>query len=71
MDLYNREIVSYSISLSPNLQQIRDMLDDLFEKLPAQAAPIFHSDQGWQYQHAEYQRLQHQTKYVTKRQLYE
>lgn len=71
MDLYNREIVSYSISLSPNLQQIRDMLDGLFEKLPAQAAPIFHSDQGWQYQHAEYQRLQHQTKYVTKRQLYE
>ena len=57
MDLFNREIVSYSISLSPNLCQIREMLDGLFEKLPVDARPIFHSDQGWQYQHAEYQRL--------------
>ena len=57
MDLYNREIVSYSISLSPNLWQIREMLNGLFDKLPNDAKPIFHSDQGWQYQHAEYQRL--------------
>ena len=57
MDLFNREIVSYSISLSPNLLQIREMLDGLFKKLPTDATPLFHSDQGWQYQHAEYQRL--------------
>ena len=57
MDLYNREIISYSISLSPNLEQIREMLKGLFDKLPADATPLFHSDQGWQYQHAEYQRL--------------
>ena len=57
LDLYNREIISYSISLSPNLQQVRDMLTGLFAKLPDTARPIFHSDQGWQYQHAEYQRL--------------
>ena len=35
MDLYNREIVSYSISLSPNLEQVREMLNGLFAKLPA------------------------------------
>lgn len=57
MDLFNREIVAYSISLSPNLEQIREMLNGLFEKLPSGATPLFHSDQGWQYQHAEYQRL--------------
>ena len=57
MDLFNREIVSYSISTSPNLQQIREMLEGLFDKLPAEATPVFHSDQGWQYQHSEYQRL--------------
>ena len=57
MDLFNREIVSYSISTRPILWQIREMLDGLFEKLPDDATPIFHSDQGWQYQHAEYQRL--------------
>ena len=45
MDLFNREIVSYSISLSPNLQQIREMLDGLFVKLPEDAKPLFHSDQ--------------------------
>lgn len=57
LDLYNNEVVSYSISKSPNLEQIREMLDGLFKKLPVGATPIFHSDQGWQYQHAEYQRL--------------
>ena len=57
LDMFNREIVSYSISTSPNLQQVRDMLHGLFEKLPSDARPLFHSDQGWQYQHAEYQRL--------------
>lgn len=57
MDLFNREIISYSISLSPNLSQVREMLNGLFKRLPKNARPIFHSDQGWQYQHAEYQRL--------------
>ena len=57
LDLFNNEVVSYSISTSPNLEQVREMLGGLFAKLPANATPIFHSDQGWQYQHAEYQRL--------------
>ena len=33
------------------------MLNGLFEKLTADATPILHSDQGLQYQHAEYQHL--------------
>lgn len=45
LDLFNNEVISYSISRSPNLEQIREMLNGLFEKLPASAAPIFHSDQ--------------------------
>jgi len=57
LDLFDREIISYLISLSPNLQQMRDMLSELFVKLPDGSRPIFHSDQGWQYQHSEYQRL--------------
>ena len=57
MDLFNREIISYSISLNPNLEQEREMLNCLFDKLPADSTPVFHSDQGWQYQHAEYQHL--------------
>jgi putative transposase len=46
LDMFNREIVSYSISTSPNLQQIRNMLNGLFKKLPVDARPLLHSDQG-------------------------
>jgi len=56
MDLYNREIISYSISKNPNFWQTREMLSGLFAKMPQEATPILHSDQGWQYQHSEYQR---------------
>ena len=57
MDLYNREIISYSISKSPNFCQTREMLQGLFEKLPEGAKPLLHSDQGWQYQIREFQRM--------------
>lgn len=57
MDLYNREIISYNISRSPNFWQTKEMLKGLFEKLPSNARPVLHSDQGWQYQMREYQRL--------------
>ena len=57
MDLFNREIISYAISTNPSFAPIRKMLSDLFDKLPLEATPIFHSDQGWQYQQREYQRL--------------
>lgn len=39
------------------LWQIQEMLNGLLDKIPADATPLFHSVQGWQYQHAEYQRL--------------
>lgn len=57
LDLYNNEIISYSISLSPNFAQTKEMLNKLFEILPKTARPILYSDQGWQYQMKEYQRL--------------
>jgi len=56
IDLYNNEVISYSISLSPNFEQTREMLQGLFDKLPKGARPILHSDQGWQYQMKEFQR---------------
>lgn len=33
-----------------------DMLDKAFEKIPDNTNLIFHSDQGWQYQHKQYQK---------------
>ena len=50
LDGYNSEIVAYNISYSPNLDQIKDMLDKAFTK-SNYSGTILHSDQGWQYQH--------------------
>lgn len=55
LDMYNGEIISYNISERPVLGQVIDMLDKAFEKIPADTNLIFHSDQGWQYQHSQYQ----------------
>ena len=57
LDMYNNEIISYAISTSPNFWQTREMLKGLFEVLPKNARPVLHSDQGWQYQMREFQRL--------------
>lgn len=56
LDMYNGEIISYSISSRPVLGQVMDMLDKAFSKLPDGTNLIFHSDQGWQYQHRQYQK---------------
>ena len=52
LDMNTNEIISYDLSLNPNLKQISHMLDSAFEKFPTVQGLIFHSDQGWQYQHA-------------------
>ena len=54
--MYNGEIVSYTISSSPVLNQVMEMLDKAFSKIPDDTNLIFHSDQGWQYQHKMYQK---------------
>lgn len=55
IELFNGEIVSYSISDRPNFKQITDMLTKAFKGIPKQTNLILHSDQGWQYQMREYQ----------------
>ena len=55
LDMFNGEIVSYNISESPRLEQVLDMLDKAFKRIPDNTGLILHSDQGWQYQHKKYQ----------------
>ena len=57
IDLFNAEIVSYELSERPNFNQVIAMLKKSFKKLPDQFNLILHSDQGWQYQMKQYQRL--------------
>lgn len=54
LDMNTNEIISYNLSLSPNMEQIKDMLNKAFDRFPSVKGLIMHSDQGWQYQHTTY-----------------
>ena len=57
LDLHNGYLVSYSISDRPVLSMVTTMLNKAFERIPDGTGLILHSDQGWQYQHKQYQRM--------------
>ena len=57
LDLYSSDLVSYTISDRPVLGMVTSMLDKAFDKLPDGTNLILHSDQGWQYQHKQYQAM--------------
>ena len=52
LDMHTNEIIAYDLSTSPNMAQIKRMLSRAFKAYPNLKGLIFHSDQGWQYQHA-------------------
>ena len=54
LDMNTNEVISYNLSQSPNMEQVKDMLKKAFERFPSVEGLILHSDQGWQYQHAAY-----------------
>ena len=56
LDMFNGEIVSYTISDSPCLQMVMAMLEKAFKKRDIHGNLILHSDQGWHYQHKLYQK---------------
>jgi putative transposase len=57
LDLYNGEIVSYSLSKTPDFRLVMDMLRQAFGKIPDHGPLMLHSDQGWHYQMKPYQRM--------------
>lgn len=57
LDMYNGEIISYSISHSPDLKMVVTMLNKAFQKHKNLNGLVFHSDQGWHYQHQRYQKM--------------
>ena len=54
LDLYSGDIVTYTISDSPNLLMVTTMLEQAFQKIPDNTGLLLHSDQGWHYQHNPY-----------------
>ena len=57
LDLHNGYLVSYTISDRPVLGMVTSMLEKAFVTIPDRTGLILHSDQGWQYQHKQYQRM--------------
>ena len=53
LDGCNSEIIAYNLSTSPNLEQVKTMLEQAFTEKRYENT-ILHSDQGWQYQHDYY-----------------
>ena len=56
LDGYNSEIIAYTLSSSPNLKQVKHMLEQAFREEEYDHT-ILHSDQRWQYQHYAYHKL--------------
>ena len=57
VDLFNGEVISFNLSRHPIFEQVVNMLEKAFKKIPDNTNLILHSDQGWQYQMKQYQHL--------------
>ena len=57
LDLHSSDLISYTISARPVLSMVISMLDKAFSMIPDNTGLILHSDQGWHYQHKQYQRM--------------
>lgn len=57
LDLHSSDLVSYTVSTRPVLSMVTTMLNRAFDTIPDNTNLILHSDQGWQYQHKQYQRM--------------
>lgn len=56
LDMWNGEIISYTISNSPNIDLVIKMMKKALRNKDVSGL-IMHSDQGWHYQHMAYQVL--------------
>ena len=57
LDLCSGDIVTYTISDSPNLLMVTTMLEQAFQKIPDNTGLLLHSDQGCHYQHKQYRKM--------------
>ena len=57
LDLCSGDIVTYTLSDSPNLLMVTTMLEQAFQKIPNNTNLLLHSDQGWHYRHKQYVKM--------------
>ena len=56
LDLYNSEVITYTVQTRPSFDLVGDMLEQALEVLKPEDELILHSDQGWHYQMSKYQK---------------
>ncbi|WP_095742943.1 IS3 family transposase [Sediminibacillus massiliensis] len=54
LDLFNGEIITYTIGSRPTYSLVSEMLEKSFERLKDRDELLIHSDQGWHYQMKQY-----------------
>lgn len=54
LDMFNGEIITYTIGSRPTFSLVSDMLEKALECLPEDHKLLMHSDQGWHYQMKQY-----------------
>lgn len=54
LDLFNGEIITYTIGSRPVYSLVSTMLDQAFSRLTDEDTLLIHSDQGWHYQMKQY-----------------
>lgn len=64
LDLFNGEIITYTIGSRPTYSLVSEMLEKALERLPEEHQLLMHSDQGWHYQMKKY-RLTLQSRGIT------
>ena len=57
LDLYNSELIYYTIYRHPVMDMVLDMIKGTVSIIGSDTNAILHSDQGFQYQHKDYQKL--------------
>lgn len=54
LDLFNGEIITYTIGSRPTYSLVSEMLENSFKRLSEDDKLLIHSDQGWHYQMKQY-----------------
>jgi putative transposase len=57
LDLFNGEVITYTIGSRPIYSLVSTMLDQAFTRLTDQDTLLLHSDQGWHYQMKHYRKV--------------
>jgi transposase InsO family protein len=55
LDMFDGEILAYTITQVPNMEMVLGMLNQMYEHIKLPEGVVLHSDQGWHYQHIAYQ----------------